>query len=154
MQIFIFVLMSLLTTSNKPLQIDFGQKKDGQDWRVIDDGVMGGLSEGRVNFEKDAVSYKGEVSLENNGGFSSFRSPYQDFYLSNYEKVVIRLKSKGQVLALTMSMDRRWYMPYFKQQIQVESEDWEVVELSLSEFSAYRIGQKLDRKFSTDDAKD
>jgi len=153
MQIFIILLMNLITTQNTKLEIDFGKNKDGQDWRIIDDGVMGGLSKGSRSLGEDAMIFKGEVSLENNGGFSSLRSSYQDFDLSKYEKVVIRLKAKGQILAFTMSVDRRWYMPYFKQQIHLDSENWEVIELPFSEFKTYRIGEQVDYDFSETDAK-
>ncbi|MEN0046246.1 MAG: CIA30 family protein [Bacteroidota bacterium] len=153
MQILIFLLMSLLNTSNGTLEIDFGKDKDGQDWRIVNDGVMGGLSKGFGNLDEDAMLFKGEVSLENNGGFSSLRSPYQDFDLSMYEKVVIRLKAKGQILAFTMNVDQRWYKPYFKQQIKVDGDDWQVVELPFSEFETYRIGDQIDYDFSEVDAK-
>lgn len=152
MQLFIILLMTLLNTSNGTLEIDFGKNKDGQDWRIINDGVMGGLSKGVGNLDEDAMIFSGEVSLENNGGFSSLRSPYQDFDLSKYEKVVIRLKAKGQILAFTMSVDRRWYQPYFKQQVHVDSEDWQVIELPFSDFKTYRIGEQINYDFSETDA--
>lgn len=152
MQIFIFLLMGLLNTQNGALEIDFGKNKDGQDWRIINDGVMGGLSKGYGNLKEDVMIFKGEVSLENNGGFASLRSPYQDFDLSKYEKAVVRLKAKGQIIAFTMSVDKRWYMPYFKQQIKVESEDWQVVELPFSDFKTYKIGQEINYDFSETDA--
>lgn len=152
MQIFIFLLMGLLNTSDGTLEIDFGKNKNGQDWRIINDGVMGGLSQGVGNLEEDAMYFKGTISLENNGGFSSLRSPYQDFDVSKYEKVVIRLKAKGQILAFTMNVDQRWYMPYFKQQIRMEGEDWQVVELPFSDFKTYKVGRPINYDFSEKDA--
>lgn len=143
MQILIFLIMNIIVPPSTSLQIDFGKEKDGQDWRIVDDGVMGGLSKGYLDFTENTVTFKGSVSLENNGGFTSFRSPYQSFDLSAYEKIIIRLKAEGQQLAFTMSTDRRWYLPYFKKQIEVKNNEWEVIELPLNEFKAYRVGQNL-----------
>ena len=64
--------MFLSFTINK--KIDFGKKKDGRNWQVVNDGVMGGLSEGEAQLTDDSVVFKGNVSLDNNGGFSSLRS--------------------------------------------------------------------------------
>lgn len=43
------------------------------DWRVIDDGVMGGRSRGRVSVSAGGLRFSGQLSTENNGGFSSVR---------------------------------------------------------------------------------
>ena len=42
---------------------------------IINDGVMGGRSKGEFNVSDDLVmKFKGNLSLENNGGFSLLRS--------------------------------------------------------------------------------
>lgn len=143
MQFILFLFMSMFSVSQPVFQIDFGNEKDGQDWRIINDGVMGGLSKGYLDFQEDVVVFKGEVSLANNGGFTSFRSPYQSFDLSAYEKVVIRLKSTGYPISFTLNTDQRWYQPYFKQAIVVNDTDWQTIELPLKDFKAYRLGQNL-----------
>lgn len=40
-------------------------------WYVTNDGVMGGLSEGRVEQVDNKVIFFGAISTENNGGFTS-----------------------------------------------------------------------------------
>lgn len=44
------------------------------DWTSVNDGVMGGVSEGRVAVQEGLLVFEGRVSLENNGGFASARS--------------------------------------------------------------------------------
>jgi hypothetical protein len=40
------------------------------EWQIINDGVMGGMSEGRFKINTDQTAdFWGNVSLENNGGF-------------------------------------------------------------------------------------
>ena len=53
---------------------DFSENSSLRNWRVIDDGVMGGVSQGalRINYEGHGV-FSGFISLDNYGGFSSIR---------------------------------------------------------------------------------
>ena len=52
-------------------------------WRVINDGVMGGLSRSRFECERGELRFSGNLSLENNGGFASIlarlETPIQGF---------------------------------------------------------------------------
>lgn len=131
--------------------IDFGEKTGGLNWRVLSDNVMGGLSNGRIQFTENTIRFTGDVSLENNGGFCSIRSEWQNMDLSKFEKVKIRFRSKGQAFALTLEKDQRWYMPYFKKEFTTNSEEWQEVTMDLSEFEEYRIGRTTGSKASKDD---
>lgn len=45
------------------------------DWNIVDDGVMGDLSQGKREIGKDGIlRFFGTLALENNGGFSSLRT--------------------------------------------------------------------------------
>lgn len=48
---------------------------DPSAWRIVNDGVMGGLSTSRVGRTGEALRFAGEISLQNNGGFASIRRP-------------------------------------------------------------------------------
>ena len=46
-------------------------------WQVVNDGVMGGRSYGNLTRSGDSEAlFSGNLSLENNGGFSSIRAYY------------------------------------------------------------------------------
>ena len=67
---------------------DFNTDANIQNWRVVDDGVMGGKSLG--NFRLDASGhgvFEGEISLENNGGFSSVRYGFEKMAVQGHTKV-------------------------------------------------------------------
>lgn len=51
--------------------IDFKNKKEAELWHVINDDVMGGSSQGKFVFKNGLCVFSGDISLENNGGFSS-----------------------------------------------------------------------------------
>ncbi len=46
-----------------------------QQFEVINDGVMGGQSQSRLQATAAGLVFEGEVSLANGGGFASFRGP-------------------------------------------------------------------------------
>jgi NADH dehydrogenase [ubiquinone] 1 alpha subcomplex assembly factor 1 len=63
------MLMSMF--SNPPLLYDFQSDSDLKNWNVVDDRVMGGQSLGNLEINAEGFGrYWGQVSLENNGGFS------------------------------------------------------------------------------------
>ncbi|CDU06234.1 Conserved hypothetical protein [Vibrio coralliirubri] len=53
--------------------IDFTQASEYQNWTVTNDDVMGGISTGELIYLDDMSRFRGELSLENNGGFSSVK---------------------------------------------------------------------------------
>lgn len=55
--------------------LDFTDIEAVRRLRVVNDGVMGGVSQSRFRHEPEGVVFEGVVSLENNGGFASVRSP-------------------------------------------------------------------------------
>lgn len=44
-------------------------------WTTVNDPVMGGSSTSKITFGGDGLVFSGSISLENNGGFASARSP-------------------------------------------------------------------------------
>ena len=75
-QLILLLTISLSCNSFMEAKIlyDFSDKSSLRYWSVIDDGVMGGRSRGRLQIENnDTGLFSGKISLENNGGFSSIR---------------------------------------------------------------------------------
>ncbi|WP_372158007.1 CIA30 family protein [Vibrio sp. 10N.239.312.D08] len=53
--------------------IDFIQPNEHKNWTATNDDVMGGISTGELIYLDDMSRFRGELSLENNGGFSSVK---------------------------------------------------------------------------------
>ncbi|GAM64083.1 hypothetical protein JCM19232_3359 [Vibrio ishigakensis] len=71
-----FLLASSLTLSSNAnasdtAMIDLTKPNEYQLWRSTNDNVMGGISQGGVRYDGETSLFSGELSLENNGGFSS-----------------------------------------------------------------------------------
>lgn len=142
------ILLGSLLIQPEELSIDFGKDKVNREWRVINDGVMGGLSKGQVSFTTNTVRFVGTVSLANNGGFSSFRSPFQQMDLSPYKSVSLKVKTKGIACSFVMETNRRFYVPNYKQKLLADSEGWTEFELPLVDFKQYQLGRPTGNKLS------
>jgi hypothetical protein len=76
---------------------DFSSERGSGDWYVVDDGVMGGRSQGNVGLTDEGHGvFQGRVSLENNGGFSSIRTRMDELETESYSAFKILLKGDGK----------------------------------------------------------
>ena len=89
---------------------EFTSEEAGKiDWRVVDDGVMGGLSKGNREIGKDGIlRFFGTLSLENNGGFSSLRTDVLKMDLSGADGIVLRVMGDGRTYQLRFSTDAEY----------------------------------------------
>lgn len=121
---------------------DFNKDSSKNDWRIIDDGVMGGESQGKFSINEDGKGvFSGTVSLENNGGFSSARHQCDKIKVSKESKIQIRLKGDGKEYQFRIKDKSSAYYSYittFK-----TSGEWETVEIKLSDLYPSFRGRKL-----------
>lgn len=147
----LYVLPAMMTS----LSFDFGTTcKKCNDWFVVLDGVMGGLSTGTLEKKENSFVLSGEVSLENNGGFASIRTPYASFDLSDYTTVSIRYRSTGQDFAFTLNKYRRFWYPNYKTNLPMTNGEWAQVTFTLREFEKYRLGRKMQGNPGSNDLAD
>lgn len=133
---------------NTNLKIDFGQTTGGQDWMIVNDGVMGGLSRSTAIFTKNSLLFKGTLSLKNNGGFASIRSGKGKYDLSKYNTIKIRFRSTGRDFALRFANSEMYFRPNFKHNFSSSTGEWEIVELKLSDFKEFTMGKLSDSTVS------
>lgn len=121
---------------------DFSTDTRAHSWRVVDDGVMGGLSQGSFSIDKQGHGvFSGEVSLENNGGFSSIRHRFKTKNIEGYSKVNIRLKGDGKKYQFRLKSDRYDAHSYV---IQFQTSGaWETITLSLDDMVPQWRGRRL-----------
>ena len=65
----------IVKARTRAAQVDFTRPEAMEVLRVVNDGVMGGESLSAFRPDPAGVVFEGRVSLENNGGFASLRSP-------------------------------------------------------------------------------
>ncbi|MGB5553645.1 MAG: CIA30 family protein, partial [Flavobacteriaceae bacterium] len=105
--------------------------------------VMGGRSAGSFYVDEDGHGiFKGHVSLENNGGFSSLRYRFKKMNTAAYTKIVLRVKGDGKPYQFRVKAKASDYYSYVSQ--FKTANEWETIEISLSDmYPAFR-GRKLD----------
>ncbi|MGB1636899.1 MAG: CIA30 family protein, partial [Flavobacteriales bacterium] len=102
-------------------------------WRPLNDGVMGGMSTGRIVWAEESLVWGGATSLANNGGFASIRSPWGETNLTGMTQVVVVCRGYGGPFKLTLETSERWWMPYAYTSFEPSSE-WEEIVLHLPDF--------------------
>jgi hypothetical protein len=93
-----FIFLLSITALQLPfVLVDFTDSNAFNDWKIVNDGVMGGKSEATFSKGPNKTAlFKGEVSLQNNGGFTSVRQSFQTKDIAGSTKVFIRLKGDGK----------------------------------------------------------
>jgi len=140
MKLFTTIAMAILVQSQ--LIFDFNYTSPVNDWTVVDDVVMGGRSTGQFKIDSEGHGvYSGNVSLENNGGFSSLRYQFEKIRTHENSKIVIRLKGDGKQYQFRVKSNRNTYYSYtttFK-----TSGDWENIIIDLKDMYPSFRGRTL-----------
>lgn len=134
----LIILMALI--SSEGLTIDFGATSGGRDWQIVNDDVMGGRTTSTAALLKETLYFKGNVSLENNGGFASVRGPYKEMDLSDYKTVTIRHRGTSRSFALSFDQHTAWYLPNYKYEF-TPTEEWQETTIKLADFKESRVGR-------------
>jgi len=112
-------------------------------WQTTGDTIMGGKSNGtfKINETGNCV-FQGEVSLENNGGFSLLRHTFEPIKVIPSQKILLKIKGDGkryQFRLKAKSTDRYSYVTNF-----YTSGEWENIQLSISTMEPKYRGRQLD----------
>lgn len=137
-----FLVISMILGYMTTNIFDFEKNIDISSWRIVDDVVMGGMSSGDFFVNEDGHGvFKGEVSLENNGGFSSVRHRFKTKDIGKYSKISIRLKGDGKRYQFHVKRsvyDYHSYITYIN-----TSTKWETIEIDISNMYPSFRGRKL-----------
>ena len=139
----IAIFLVFFVSASPEYIFDFNASSDLSNWRIVDDVVMGGRSDGNFKLTESGNGlFSGDVSLENNGGFSSVRYRFEQKSIEGYKKVSIRLKGDGkryQFRVKSKKYDQHSYIAYF-----TTSGEWETIEINLAKMYPSWRGMKLD----------
>lgn len=120
-------------------------------WSIVDDGVMGGLSQGQCAIQQDGVlRFFGTLSLENRGGFSSVRSKSVKFDWSDASAVRLRVKGDGRTYQLRLSTDAEYRggEVSFQASFETKKDAWMEVSIPFTSLRGSWRGVSLpDQKF-------
>jgi hypothetical protein len=134
----------------KNVIFDFNKTSDIKNWRIVDDVVMGGRSSGtfKLNAEGFGV-FEGDISLDNNGGFSSLRYRFEKKQIKDYSKVLLKIRGDGKNYQFRIKANSGDYYSYI---IPFStSGEWQEIEIPLKDMYPTFRGRKLDKPNFSDD---
>ena len=134
---------STIETDERML-IDFSNADENENWRIINDDVMGGISQSEIVFgESGTAIFQGKISLENNGGFASTRSKPRSFELDGYTGLVVRIQGDGKDYQLRIRTDNRFDGISYRYQFATQHETWKTIRVPFSDFVPVFRGRVL-----------
>jgi NADH dehydrogenase [ubiquinone] 1 alpha subcomplex assembly factor 1 len=123
----------------------FGDKPhDEVYYTLVNDGIMGGLSSSRIRFNRENhLVFYGQVLLENNGGFASFRIKTDKNELTGCSMLSIRLKGDGKKYKIMVRVQDDWDEISYSHTIRTINEVWMEFEMPLKDFVPVYRGKQL-----------
>lgn len=133
------------TTDECPMKIDFADTDASENWRAVNDGVMGGRSSGGPEFDDDRMIFKGSINTDG-GGFSSVRTGVASGELAEASGLKMRIKSDGRAYKITMRTDVTYRGRLISFQADVPSTPegkWAEVDVKFDALRASLFGRPL-----------
>ena len=132
------------------LEFDSGTKG----WQTVLDGVMGGLSTGRIAAgEGGTLRFTGELSLENNGGFSQIRTGVPEGAFAGAKGLRMRVKGDGRTYQCDIRSSRvRMMAGGYQSLFDTKPDQWIEVEILFDECTLNTFGQRVRNAATLDPA--
>ncbi|WP_426429742.1 CIA30 family protein [Winogradskyella sp. HB-48] len=141
MRLYLFISVILFQQTMTLFQ--FSSESNVNNWKILDDVVMGGRSNGDFKINKDGHGeYSGNVSLDNNGGFSSLRYYFETTDTSEYSKFKIRLKGDGKSYQFRTKNSLNQSHSYIYKFETIN--EWQTIEIPFNAMYASFRGYRLD----------
>ncbi len=141
-QLIILFLIGLTSGSNMRDIYNFSNQSNLKEWRIVNDGVMGGISRSSLTLtDAGHGKFSGHVSLENYGGFASVQLDTNLKLAEQKTFVVLRVKGDGKRYEFRLkglSSQAESYVHQFK-----TSGEWETIKLEIASFFPQFRGRKL-----------
>ena len=132
---------------------DFTAGTNVPGWQVVNDGVMGGVSASNFGVINGAAVFRGEVSLENNGGFASVRSSPSGWNLAGLDAFVVRVRGDGRRYKFTVRTESSFGTPIYQCAFTTRCGEWEEHRLAFKDFVPTFRGRVLADAPALDPAK-
>jgi hypothetical protein len=114
----------------------------GKYWQYVSDRVMGGVSDGQVDLEKEGEMYyarlTGNVSTANNGGFIQLRAGVSfensEKNGNNLQGVRLNVRGNGETYYIHIRTNENWSpSDYYSATFKADSE-WQMIDLPFNKF--------------------
>ena len=119
--------------------MDFSNPNTLRDSWIVNDGVMGGVSQSSLRQDEDGMFFEGMVSLENNGGFASMRSSVR--FPQGTQLIELIAKGDGKRYKLVLRTELAPRVTYIADFIALPT--WQTYRFNLSQFKSTFRGRDV-----------
>ena len=124
--------------------LDFAGPDTAQKWQAVNDGVMGGVSDGRYRItDEKTLEFSGTLSLENNGGFASVRTKPTELDIKAGDTIVVRVKGDGREYVLNLYTKSRRMAFSYRAPLPTTRDEWTEVRIPLEDFIPTAFGRRV-----------
>lgn len=150
------LLLTATTASAEKMVMDFKKttKPLPEVSRIVNDGVMGGLSTSQIKPSPDGGAiFSGVVSLENNGGFASVRLSPAVKNLKGHDAFVLRIKGDGKRYKFRARTSQGFDVPSYQAAFATKAGQWQDIRIAFKDFLPTWRGRVLKDRPNLDPAK-
>ena len=137
----LFAGMQTAAAQDRPL-FDFASPTASKEWRTVNDGVMGGESDGHVKItEAKTLEFTGKLSLANKGGFASVRSEAKPLRFQPGETLIAKLRGDGRDYFCNLHVPTFRLAFSYRALFSTKAGEWIEVRIPWEKFQATSFGQ-------------
>mgnify|MGYP003347885367 CR=1 FL=1 len=138
----LFMVTPAMADDKPHVLFDFSGADAAKEWQTVNDGVMGGVSEGKFTItDKKTLEFFGALSLENNGGFASVRSKAGKLSLEKGDMLVARVRGDGREYSMNLYLNKQLVAFSYRAAVATKKDEWIEVKVPLDKFEATSFGR-------------
>lgn len=123
---------------------EFTNAQEADLWRSVDDGVMGGVSDSTFTVTPAETGvFSGELSLENNGGFTSVRRSVEDVDFAGARAIALRIKGDGRPYQFRLQTKTANDSLSYRAEFETSADEWMEVSLPIADFEPVFRGKVI-----------
>jgi len=123
---------------------DFTGADAAKEWQTVNDGVMGGVSDGKFKIvERKTMEFFGTLSLANNGGFASVRTKGKKLGLEKGDTLVVKVRGDGREYSLNLYINKPLTAFSYRATVETNKDEWIEIKVPLDKFEAVSFGRQV-----------
>lgn len=138
------MMTTVMADDTRETLFDFTAADAVKEWQTVNDGVMGGVSDGKFKItDAKTMEFFGTLSLANNGGFASVRTKAKKLSLEENDALVVKIRGDGREYMLNLYPNRSQVAYSYRASVPTKKDEWIEVKIPLDKFEATSFGRMV-----------
>ncbi|MCF8367949.1 MAG: CIA30 family protein [Bacteroidales bacterium] len=147
MRTIFLTFITLIMVKGDIVLFDFDSANTSGKWYVVNDDVMGGVSESKIAINSNGTAtFSGTISGDNFGGFASVRARIENIPDENFKGVQIRLKGDGKSYNIRFRTDLNFDGYAYQAKVLTQENVWKEYKIPFKDFEPKFRGRTLSGK--------